>query len=121
MKAKSKTNKKGPLLTRTVLRVGSRLQLTDELIGRIIGVSDATVCRMRHGHFVLTEKPLELAVLLIRLFDSLERMVDGNEQSARSWLRSHNTVLNGVPIEKIRTISGLAETISYLETRLARV
>ena len=63
---------------------------------------------------------LELAVLLVRLFESLDRIVGGDEQSARSWSRSRNAVRGGTPIERIQTISCLTDTIAYLETRLAR-
>src|ERR1051326_234287 len=121
MQSKSRRNAEGQLVTRAVLRAGSKLRLTDHVIGHIIGVSHATVLRMRQGHYVLTKKPLELAVLLIRLFESLDRTVCGDEQSARSWLRSDNALLGAIPINKIQTVSGLTETIAYLETRSARV
>ena len=121
MQSKSERNSQGPLVTRAMLRAASRLRLTDRMIGGIIGVSDATIVHIRQGRHVLTQKPFELAVLLVRLSDSLDRMVGGDERSARSWLKSHNSVLGGIPIKKIQTIAGLAETIAYLETRLARV
>jgi Protein of unknown function (DUF2384) len=117
MQSKAQRNSQGPLVTRAVLPVAAKLRLTDRMIGHIIGVSDATLLRMHQGQFVLTKKPFELAVLLIRLFESLDRIVGGDEQSARSWLRSRNTILGGKPIERIQTISGLTETITYLETR----
>ena len=121
MQSKSTRNSEGPLVTRAVLRVASTLRLTDEMVGHVIGVSHTTLSRMRRGRYVLTKKPFELAVLLVRLFQTLDRIVGGDEQSARCWLRSHNTMLNGAPIDKIRTMSGLTETISYFETRTGRV
>ena len=122
MQSKSTRNSEGPLVTRAVIRVASTLRLTDEMVGHVIGISHATLSRMRRGRYVLTKKKrFELAVLLVRLFQTLDRIVGGDEQSARCWLRSHNTMLNGAPIDKIRTVSGLTETISYLETRLGRV
>jgi hypothetical protein len=121
MHSKSERNAEGQVVTRAVLRIASKLRLTDQVIGRIIGVSDATVLRMHQGRYVLTKKPLELGVLLIRLFESLDRMVCGDEQSTQSWLRSDNSLLGATPIKKIQTASGLTETIAYLETRLARI
>jgi uncharacterized protein (DUF2384 family) len=118
MQSTAQRNSQGALVAKAVLRVASKLRLPDRTIGHVIGVSDATVLRMHRGQYVLTKKPFELAVLLVRLFETLDRIVGGDEQSARSWLRSHNAILGARPIERIQTISGLTETIAYLDTRL---
>jgi hypothetical protein len=120
---KAKTTMEASVVTRAVLRAGSRLGLTNRAIGRIIGVSEATVSRMGSGDYVLArgEKPFELAVLLVRLFRSLDAIVGGDETTAKSWLRSENTVLGAQPIEKIQTISGLIDVIAYLDARRAIV
>ena len=120
---KAKTTTEASVATRAVLRAGSRLGLTNRAIGRIIGVSEATVSRMGSGDYVLArgEKPFELAILLVRLFRSLDAIVGGDEATARSWLRSDNTVLGAQPIEKIQTISGLIDVIAYLDARRAIV
>ena len=117
------SNSDGRILTWAVLGAGSRLGLTRYAIGRVIGVSAATISRMRRGNYILApgKKPFELAVLLVRLFQSLDAIAGGDEPSARSWLRSDNAALGGAPIDKIQTISGLASVIAYLEARRAFV
>ena len=119
----SKTASESSIVTRAVLRAGSHLGLTNRAIGRIIGVSEATVSRMGSGDYILTrgDKSFELAVLLVRLFRSLDAIVGGDEATARSWLRSSNTVLGAQPIEKIQSISGLLDVIAYLDARRAIV
>lgn len=121
--SKVKATTEASVLTRAVLRAGTRLGLTNRAIGRIIGVSEATVSRMGTGDYILArgEKSFELAVLLVRLFRSLDAIVGGDEATARSWLRSDNTVLGAQPIEKIQTISGLVDVIAYLDARRAIV
>jgi Protein of unknown function (DUF2384) len=111
------------VLTRAVLRAGERLGLTNRAIGRVIGLSEATVSRMGSGDYVLArgDKSFELAVLLVRLFRSLDAIVGGDEATARSWLRSENTVLGAQPIEKIQTIAGLLDVIAYVDARRAIV
>jgi len=111
------------VVTRAVMRAGSRLGLTNRAIGRVIGVSEATVSRMGSGEYLLArgDKSFELAVLLVRLFRSLDAIVGGDEATARSWLRSENTVLGAQPIERIQTISGLIDVIAYLDARRAIV
>src|ERR1051325_4762527 len=121
--SKAKTTTEASVLTRAVLRAGTRLGLTNRAIGRIIGVSEATVSRMSSGDYVLSrgDKSFELAVLLVRLFRSLDAIVGGDEATARSWLRSENTVLGAQPIDKIQTIAGLLDVIAYLDARRAIV
>lgn len=120
---KTRTAREASVVTRAVLRAGSRLGLTNRAIGRVIGVSEATVSRMGSGDYILGrgDKSFELAVLLVRLFRSLDAIVGGDEAIARSWLRSPNTVLGEQPIDKIQTISGLIDVIAYLDARRAIV
>ena len=120
---KAKITTEASVLTSAVMRAGSRLGLTNRAIGRIIGVSEATVSRMSSGDYVLSrsEKSFELAILLVRLFRSLDAIVGGDEATARSWLRSENTVFGAQPIEKIQSISGLVDVIAYLDARRAIV
>jgi hypothetical protein len=119
----TRTAAEASVVTRAVLRAGSRLGLTNRAIGHIIGLSEATVSRMGSGDYVLARsgKSFELAVLLVRLFRSLDAIVGGDEATARSWLRSENTALGAQPIEKIQTISGLVDVIAYLDARRAIV
>ena len=90
---------------------------------RIIGVSEASVSRMRKGEYPLdkNQKPFELAVLFIRLYRSLDAVVGGDDAVAKSWLANDNTALNAPPIELIQTVSGLANVIQYLDARRAIV
>jgi hypothetical protein len=122
-RSRTKALDDGSVLTRATLRAGTRLGLTNRAIGRIIGVSEATVSRMGSGDYVLApgEKPFELAVLLVRLFRSIDAIVGGDEETARSWLKSENSTLGATPIEKIQTVSGLVDVIAYLDARRAVV
>jgi hypothetical protein len=76
---------------------------------------------MGSGAFQLVpgEKPFELAVLFIRLYRSLDALVDGDETVARAWLRNPNTALGDAPLALIQTISGLVNTLAYLDARRA--
>src|SRR5712691_829089 len=109
------------VISRAVLHAGSRLGLTNKIIARVVGVSATSISRMSRGRYRLVRggKPFELAALLIRLFRSLDAIVGGDEGTARSWLRSDNTVLGAAPIEKIQTIAGLLDVIAYLDARRA--
>jgi hypothetical protein len=111
----------GPVLTRAAIRAADALGITAKALAAVIGVSEATVSRMRKGDFALERgtKPFELAVLFVRLFRSLDAIVGGDETVARAWLKNANTALGGAPAEKIRTVAGLVDAIAYLDARRA--
>jgi len=111
------------VVTKAVVRAADRLHLTARTLATVIGVSEATVSRMKRREFGLEPgtKPFELAVLFIRLFRSLDAIVGGDDEAAASWLVNPNTSLDARPIEKLQTVSGLVDVIAYLDARRALV
>ena len=107
--------------TKAVLRAGSRLGLSNKALGRIIGVSEATVSRMGSGAYLLSpgEKSFELAMMFIRLFRALDAIAGGDETVASTWLRSENSALGGTPLSLIASVSGLVHVLGYLDARRA--
>jgi hypothetical protein len=113
----------GPLVSKAVLRAAERLGLSNRVLSRIIGVSEASVSRMGSGSFVLAprDKAFELALMFVRLFRSLDAIVGGDDHAARGWLTAENRSLNGVPLELIQTLPGLVTVVAYLDARRALV
>jgi len=111
------------VLTKAVLRASTRLGLSARVLSSVIGLSEATISRMKRGDYVLEEnsKAFELAALLVRGFRSLDAITGGDEAVAKAWMKNPNTVLGGRPIEKIATVAGLADVIAYLDARRAVV
>lgn len=111
------------VLTKAAIRAASRLRVAASVLGKILGVSDATISRMKHGRFTLEPgtKPFELGVLFVRLFRSLDAIVGGDDQVAAAWLGNPNTALEARPIDKIQTVAGLVDVIAYLDARRALV
>jgi len=111
------------ILTKATLRAASRLGLTNKSLATVIGVSEATVSRMRSENYTLQpgQKPFELAVLFVRLYRSLDAIAGGDDAVASSWLKSPNAVLNTQPITLIQTVPGLMNVIQYLDSRRAVV
>ncbi len=111
------------VVTKAVLRAADHLGVSARVLAEVIGVSEATVSRMRKGKHALEagSKPFELAVLFVRLFRGLDAIVGGDATAARAWLASANTALGAAPVERIRTIAGLVDVIAYLDARRARV
>jgi Protein of unknown function (DUF2384) len=111
------------VLTKATLRAATQLGLTNKVLATVIGVSEATVSRMRSGDYLLQrgQKPFELAVLFVRLYRSLDAIVGGDDAIATDWLKNHNNALNSEPFALIQTVPGLMNVIQYLDARRAVV
>lgn len=113
----------GTTVTKAVVNAAERLGLTARALGGVLGVSEATVSRMKRRDFALERgsKAFELALLFIRLFRSLDAIAGGEEAVARQWLKNSNTALGARPAEKILSVSGLVDVLAYLDARRALV
>lgn len=112
------------VLSKAAIRSADRMGLTGQALAQVLGLSEASVSRLRRGEVGLTEgsKPFELAALLVRVFRSLDAISGGDERTARAWMTSPNTALGGVtPADLIRTITGLTDVVAYLDARRAIV
>ncbi len=114
-------SQEGRVITKAALAASERLGLTAARLSDILGISAPTVSRMKRQDFCLGpgSKPFELAVLLIRVFRSLDAIVGGDDIVSRAWLQNHNDALAGVPAEKLTSITGLLDVLSYLDARRA--
>ena len=113
----------GAVVTKAALRAADRLGLSNRVLSRVLGLSEASVSRMGTGSFVLStgDKPFELALMFVRLFRSLDAIVGGDDDAARGWMESQNTALGAVPKEMIQTLPGLVNVVGYLDARRALV
>ena len=107
----------GGVLSRAVLRVAERLGMTQRELGRTIGLSPASVSRLAAGKAPLDpkDKSGELALLLVRVFRSLDALVGGDEAKARAWFQAPNDHVGGTPAERILSTEGLVWVAQYLD------
>ena len=111
------------VVTKAALRAAEQLGMTNKVLANVIGVSEATVSRMRSGGYTLQrgQKPFELAVLFTRFYRSLDAIVGGDDAVAGAWLRNRNRALDNAPLTLIQTVPGLVNVIQYLDARRAIV
>lgn len=119
----SKRPVRAAVVTKAALRAADALGLSGAALARVLGVSNATVSRMRRGDHHLSEqdKAYELALQLVRLYRGLEAMTGGDRAAARAWLDAFNPDLDGVPRETIATVAGLVGAAAYVDAFRARV
>jgi uncharacterized protein (DUF2384 family) len=111
------------VLSKAVVRAARLLGLTQRDVAAALGISEATTSRMFAGKYLLSReraKEWELAVLLVRMFRSLDALW-GHEASARTWLTSENLALGGRPADLVRTVEGMVRVVAYLDAARGRV
>ena|SRR5689334_15496673 len=111
------------VVTKAALRAADQLALTNRALAAVVGLSEATVSRMRAGDYALQpgQKAFELALLFVRLARSLDAIVGGDDAVAGAWLRNPNTALRDAPLKLIQTVPGLMNVLQYLDARRAVV
>ena len=109
------------VVTKAALRAATHLGMTNKVLAAVIGLSEATVSRMRAGEYALQpdQKSFELALLFVRFYRSLDAIVGGDDAVASAWLKNRNTLLASEPVALIQTVPGLMNVIQYLDARRA--
>jgi transcriptional regulator with XRE-family HTH domain len=111
------------VLSRAVVRAARLLGLSQRAVAETLGISEATASRLFSGKYLLSReraKEWELALLLVRLFRSLDALW-GREETARTWLTSENLALGSAPAGLLRSIEGLVRVVNYLDNARGRL
>ena len=113
----------GKVLTTAITRIAEFWGLTNAKLGAVLGLSQATVSRLRSGRSELdpASKSFEAGQFLLRLFRSLDSWLGQDDASARSWLETPNLDLAARPIDLLPTVRGLLRTSDYVDALRARV
>ncbi len=109
----------GAILAKAGFRAAKALGLSQKELGDVIGVSSATVSRMKDGGYVLVGKPFELAACLVRVFRSLDAIIGGDAVAMKSWMAAPNSDLRGMPKSMVTQTTGLIDVMNYLDAQRA--
>ena len=111
------------VLTKAVLNMANFYGLTGKDLSAIIGMSEASTSRLHQGKKWLSPytKEGEMALLLLRVYRSLNALVGNNHEKAKAWLTSANRNFDQHPIEKLKTVCGLVEVVNYLDAMRGKV
>lgn len=93
-------------------RVAPKLGLKLQDISQMVGVSKQFFSRSPGS---LSQKQMELALLVIRVCRSLSAVMGGDEEGMRHWIATDNRSLQGVPKDLMMSIPGLVATVEYLD------
>lgn len=105
------------VLTKALGRAAEYWGLSNKQLGEMIGLSEATISRLRNGTYTLEvdSKPWQLSVLLLRTYRGLDAYMGGHTENEKRWLAAKNDGLGGVPIELMRNVEGLASVVQYVD------
>lgn len=111
------------ILTIAIARVADFWGLTNAKLGAVLGVSPATISRLRSGKAELdpSSKSFEAGQFLLRLFRSLDALLSSDDLAARAWLATPNLDLDARPIDLIDSFKGLLMVCDYVDGHRARV
>lgn len=111
------------VLAKATVRASQALALNGAALAKVLGTSEASVSRILAGERMIAPqgKEGELALLLIRVYRSLDALVGNDETLRRAWLDSHHRVLNGTPRSLLGSVQGLVSVVSYLDSMRAPV
>ncbi|WP_374430032.1 antitoxin Xre/MbcA/ParS toxin-binding domain-containing protein [Ideonella dechloratans] len=109
------------VLAKATARASELLGLKGVTLARTLGLSEPTVSRLLKGQKGLAPdtKEGELALLLVRVYRSLDALVGTDDQKRRAWMNSYNQALGGEPLQLIQKAEGLVATLNYLDAMRA--
>jgi hypothetical protein len=111
------------VLTRALTRIADLWQLSNAKLGSVLGLSPATVSRLRAGRSAVdpASKSFEAGQFLLRLFRSLDALMGSDDLASRRWLATRNLDLDARPFDLIDSFRGLIALCDYVDAHRARV
>lgn len=105
------------VLTKALKNAAGYWGVNNKQLGEVIGLSEATVSRLKNGQYLLEHhsKQWQLAVIFLRIFRGLDSYMGGNVENECLWLKSDNTALGGMPLDLMRNVEGLISVVQYVD------
>ncbi|WP_131793637.1 antitoxin Xre/MbcA/ParS toxin-binding domain-containing protein [Legionella brunensis] len=115
--SENKQHEKEIVLTKAICNLSKYYSLSGKELSEIIGISESTASRLNQGKKLISPqtKEGEMALLLVRIYRSLNAMVGNNHEKARLWLNNKNKYFQKKPLEEMKTIPGLISVLNYLD------
>lgn len=105
------------VLTKALKNAADYWGINNKHLGEVIGLSEATISRLKNGQYFLDHhsKQWQLAVIFLRIFRGLDSYMGGNVENENRWLRANNIALGGSPLDLMRNVEGLTNVVQYVD------
>jgi hypothetical protein len=113
----SADTQQGVILTKALKNAADYWGVNNKHLGDVIGLSEASVSRLKNGQYVIDpkSKSWQLAVLFLRVFRGLDAYMGGNIDNEKRWLKANNHILGGAPLDVMRHVEGLTSVVHYVD------
>jgi hypothetical protein len=111
------------LVSTGLIQAASDLKLSGSNLARILGLSEATVSRLKNGTWTLQKdsKSYEIAMVFLHVYQRLKSVMNGNSHRMRAWLHARNEDLGSSPVSLLNKLQGLFQVLFYLQRPPARI
>ena len=111
----------GEVLAKATARASLFLGMNGVMLAKTLGLSEPTVSRILRADKTIepASKEGELALLLVRVYRSLDALVGTDDGKRQLWMTGFNKALGGVPLHLVQRVDGLIATLSYLDAMRA--
>ena len=122
-RAAGKPRSDAAVLSSALARIADFWGLSNAKLGTVLGLSPATVSRIRGGRTLLdpASKSFEAGQFLLRLFRGLDALMGSDDDASRRWLATRNLDLDARPLDLIDSFRGLVTVCDYVDAHRARV
>lgn len=113
----------GQVLSSAIARIADFWGFSNPKLGAVLGLSPATISRIRSGKSLLdpATKSFEAGQFLLRLFRGLDALMGSDDDASRRWLATSNLDLDARPLDLIDSFKGLITVCDYVDAHRARV
>lgn len=111
------------VLSSALARIADFWGFSNAKLGTILGLSPATVSRIRSGRSALdpASKSFEAGQFVLRLFRGLDALLGSDDDASRRWLSTLNLDLDARPLDLIDSFRGLVTVCDYVDAHRARI
>ena len=111
------------VLTKAFFRAGEILAFSRKELARILGISEASLSRLARRQSMLSPEARdgEIALAFLRIFRSLDALLGGREADMRLWFDSPHRYLGMPPRERVKSLEGLFDVVTYLDAMRGQV
>ena len=110
------------VLAKATLNAANQLGLKQAELASVLGMHRTAVSRLKRNPAIDPEsKQGELALLFVRMARALYTLTGGDDEWMRHFMRSPNTVTNGIPAEQIGSIQGLMTVLQFVDATRGKV
>jgi transcriptional regulator with XRE-family HTH domain len=110
------------VLAKATLNAATQLGLKQSELASVLGMHRTAVSRLKRNPSIDPDsKQGELALLFLRMARALFALTGGDSEWMRHFMRSPNSVTNGVPAEQIGSIQGLMTVLQFVDATRGKI